>query len=66
MTNKFTLHVATYLVPSISVEFFESLLQYLEQKLVCRTSLVYESRSEGPPSDGTDLFTGDHAFDIGM
>jgi hypothetical protein len=67
MTNKSTLHVATYLVPSISVEFFESLLQYLEKKLSRRISLVYASRSEGPPSDGTaDLFAGDHAIDVGM
>lgn len=66
MTNKSTLHVATYLVPSISVEFFESLLQYLERKLGCQTTLRYESRSEGPLHDGSALFTGSHAVDVGM
>lgn len=65
MTNKFTLHVATYLVPSISVEFFESLLQYLERKLDCRTTLLYESRYEAPPANGSSLFKGSHAVDIG-
>lgn len=61
--NKLVLHVATLLVPSISVEFFEALLQYLEQKMDCRTTLMYESRVESPPED---LFQGTHAMDVGM
>lgn len=63
MTNRRVLRVATFLVPSISVEFFEALLRYLEQEMECRTTLMYESRTEHPAAD---LFKGSHAMDMGM
>lgn len=56
-----TLKVATFLVPSVSVEFFESLQSYLEQKLSCHSILRYESRFESPQ----DIFNESTSCDIG-
>lgn len=58
---KTTIKIATFLVPSVSVEFFESLQAYLEQKLKCHSLLRYESRFECP----SDIFTESNAVDIG-
>ena len=60
-----TLRLATFLVPSISVEFFEALVLYLEKKMKCQATLLYESRFEGPQSAREDLFSGPHAVDLG-
>lgn len=51
-----TLRAATYLSPSIPVEYFEMILQYLEHKLGIHTTLLYESRWEGPRQDREDPF----------
>lgn len=51
------LRAATYLSPGIPVEFYESVLHYLERKLDVATSLLYESRWCGPPPDRPDPFT---------
>lgn len=58
------LNVATYLVPSISIEFFEALMLYFERKLKCHTTLRYESRWEGPPKERADIF-GEDGIDLG-
>jgi phosphonate transport system substrate-binding protein len=42
------LRIATYMAPRLPVEYFETVQQYLEEKLKIRTYLVYETRSEGP------------------
>ena len=62
---KVTLHLATFLVPSISVEFFEALVWYLEKELKCHVTLLYESRFEGPPTSRADMLIGPRAADIG-
>ncbi|CAG0905013.1 unnamed protein product [Cyprideis torosa] len=41
------LRVATYLVPSIRVQFFEFVAQYLEEALKKPVTLIYESRGHG-------------------
>lgn len=51
-----SLRAATYLSPGIPVEFYESILHYLERKLDLATSLLYESRWYGPPADRPDPF----------
>lgn len=58
------LNVATYLVPSISIEFFEALMVYFERRLKCHTTLRYESRWEGPPKERADIFDED-GIDLG-
>ncbi|XP_076364496.1 putative phosphite transport system-binding protein PtxB [Tachypleus tridentatus] len=50
------LRAATYLSPSIPVEFYEMTLNYLEKALNLHTTLMYESRWEGPPPDRADPF----------
>ena len=54
--KKTELKVATFLTPSVSVEFFEALMSYLESKLKCQTTLRYESRFEGPLVERGDVF----------
>uniref|UniRef100_A0A1W7R9W8 Putative phosphite transport system-binding protein PtxB n=1 Tax=Hadrurus spadix TaxID=141984 RepID=A0A1W7R9W8_9SCOR len=54
--DKIHLRAATYLSPSIPIEYYEMLLQYLEEKLGIYTSLLYESRWEGPHPDRPDPF----------
>lgn len=61
---KTKLNIATYLVPSISIEFFEAVMVYLEHKLKCQTTLRYESRWEGPPKERADIFD-DDGVDLG-
>ncbi|GFQ98316.1 uncharacterized protein TNCT_469761 [Trichonephila clavata] len=51
-----TLHAGTYLSPSMPVEYFEMILQYLESKLGIHTTLLYESRWEGPRAEREDPF----------
>ncbi|XP_054716423.1 uncharacterized protein LOC129225916 [Uloborus diversus] len=51
-----TVRAGTYLSPSIPVEYFEMILQYLESKLGIHTTLLYESRWEGPRADREDPF----------
>jgi hypothetical protein len=50
------LRIATFLTPSVSIEFFEALMTYLESKIQCQTTLRYESRFEGPVSERGDVF----------
>jgi len=57
-----TLRVATFLAPSISVDFFESLLSYLETHMKVITTLRYESRFEVPPDDREDIFSDSHGI----
>lgn len=59
-----TLHAGTYLSPSIPVEYFEMILQYLESKLGIHTTLLYESRWEGPRAERQDPFLSGY-LDIG-
>ena len=61
---KTKLNIATYLVPSISIEFFQAVMVYLERKLKCHTTLRYESRWEGPPKERADIFD-DDGVDLG-
>lgn len=56
MSSEITLRAATYLSPSIPVEYFEMILQHLESKLGIYTSLLYESRWEGPRANRPDPF----------
>lgn len=51
------LRFATYMCPSLPVEYYETVTHYLESKLDVHTSLLYESRWEGPPADREDPFT---------
>ncbi|XP_071040866.1 uncharacterized protein [Parasteatoda tepidariorum] len=51
-----TLRAGTYLAPSIPVEYFQMILHYLEDKLGIHSTLLYESRWEGPPLDREDPF----------
>uniref|UniRef100_L7M580 Putative abc transporter n=1 Tax=Rhipicephalus pulchellus TaxID=72859 RepID=L7M580_RHIPC len=50
------IRAATYLSPGIPVEFFQAVLDYLEQRLDVHTTLIYESRWFGPPADRRDPF----------
>ncbi|XP_067134291.1 uncharacterized protein [Centruroides vittatus] len=54
--NKILLRAATYLSPSIPVEYYEMILHYLEEKLGIYTTLLYESRWEGPHPDRPNPF----------
>ncbi|KAG8182077.1 hypothetical protein JTE90_008612 [Oedothorax gibbosus] len=51
-----TLRAGTYLSPSIPVDYYEMLLHYVEQKLGIHSTLLYESRWEGPQNDREDPF----------
>ncbi|XP_078599479.1 uncharacterized protein LOC144874791 [Branchiostoma floridae x Branchiostoma japonicum] len=51
------LRFITYLCPSIPVEYFETIIYYLGDKLGCDVSLLYESRFSGPPADSPDPFS---------
>lgn len=51
------LRVATYLTPAGSIEIFETLLEYIEYKTNWHTTLLYESRFEGPPTERGDIFS---------
>ena len=54
--QKLPLQIITYLVPSMSVELFEAIAQYLESSLGRETTLVYESRFIGPQPARIDPF----------
>lgn len=58
------IRAATYLVPSIPVEYFEAVLQYLERRLDCEYALRYESRWEAPIANRRNPFNEDE-IDIG-
>ncbi|KAK7079177.1 hypothetical protein SK128_001481 [Halocaridina rubra] len=58
--NKNILRLATYMCPSLPVEYYELLAEYLESQLNIQTVLLYNSRRYGP-----DLKHGDaHYIDI--
>jgi len=50
------LRVITYLVPGISVEYFEFIAHYLEDVLNLNSVLCYESRFCGPRKGQLDVF----------
>ena len=58
------LRIITYLVPSIPVELFETLSDYLESELKRETLLTIESRFHGPLTSRTDPFES-NAADLG-
>lgn len=60
-----SLRLITYQAPSIPVEFYTLLGQYLESKLKCHVYMMVESRSEGPLTDRPDPFTQNEA-DVGI
>lgn len=45
------LRMITYLSPSLPIELFEMLRDYLEEKLGLEASIIYESRWSGPPAE---------------
>ncbi|KAL7644373.1 UNVERIFIED_CONTAM: hypothetical protein RMT77_005203 [Armadillidium vulgare] len=49
--------LATYICPSITVDFYEFLGSYIEAQVGIRTTLMYDSRRNGP-----DISKGDHKF----
>nr|XP_053634012.1 uncharacterized protein LOC128689676 [Cherax quadricarinatus] len=49
------LRLATYMCPSIPVEYYEFIAEYLERELKLQTTLLYNSRKCGP-----DISRGDH------
>lgn len=51
------LRLMTYLSPGLPIELFEMVAHYLEEKMKCPVYLIYESRWQGPPTDGSDPFT---------
>ncbi|XP_064619748.1 uncharacterized protein LOC135483126 [Lineus longissimus] len=59
------LRFITYLSPCERVEFFQTIMEYLEKKLSVESYLIYESRWEGPPEGRPDPFTSDEA-DVGF
>lgn len=65
MSDRLPLRVITYLVPSISVEVFETFTQYLESALQREAMLIYESRFGGPLSSRADPFK-ENIADLGM
>ncbi|XP_052228447.1 uncharacterized protein LOC127842769 isoform X2 [Dreissena polymorpha] len=63
--TKERLRMISYLVPSIPVELFELLLEYLEGVTGRQGYLIYESRWTGPPQQRVDPFTSNEV-DIGL
>jgi len=59
------LRMATYMCPSIPIEYYELLATYLEESLDVDTTLVYDSRSPGQLKMKPDLFGLGHV-DIGF
>ncbi|XP_064612268.1 uncharacterized protein LOC135476247 [Liolophura sinensis] len=49
--QKSRLRMITYLSPSVPIELFEVLRDYLEEKLDVEASIIYESRWSGPPAE---------------
>jgi hypothetical protein len=58
------LRIGTYLCPSLSVELFQLLSEFLEEDLGCETSLMYEWRSTGPLPNRDDPFLS-NTLDLG-
>ncbi|XP_042856989.1 uncharacterized protein LOC122243452 [Penaeus japonicus] len=56
------LRLATYMCPSLPVEYYEFLADYLETELGTRTILLYDSRRPGPDSQRGDDERIDIAF----
>lgn len=55
--NKQELRIVTYMCPSQPVQFYELIMEVLEESLNCYTTLQYESRSSGPFADRPDPFS---------
>lgn len=64
MEGKQSLRIVTYLLPSLPIEYFSLLVQYLESKLDLHICLMVETRAGGPLLDRPDPFTANEA-DIG-
>jgi len=62
--NKPKLTLATYLCPSLPVELFQLLAEFLEQDLGCEVTLVYEWRAQGPLPGRPDPFA-DNSVHLG-
>lgn len=65
MSDTVPLRIITYLVPSLPVELFETIAQYLENSLDRESFLIYESRFIGPQVDRHDPFKTNMA-DLGL
>ncbi|KAK3083643.1 hypothetical protein FSP39_000684 [Pinctada imbricata] len=65
LTPKKKLRCITYLSPGVPIEWFESILYYLEATLDCEGYIIHESRHSGPPPDRVDPFTTDDV-DLGF
>ncbi|KAF4532162.1 hypothetical protein B566_EDAN002223 [Ephemera danica] len=57
------LRVATYLCPSLPVELFQLIVEFLEDELGCEASLQYEWRASGPLPNRADPFL-DNTIDL--
>lgn len=58
------LRIATYLCPSLPVELFQLIAEFLEEDLGCEASLLYEWRAAGPLPNRADPFA-DNTIDLG-
>lgn len=58
------LRIGTYLCPSLPVELFQLLAEFLEEDLGCETSLMYEWRAAGPIPNRADPFL-NNILDLG-
>ena len=58
------IRIISYLVPDISIEYFEFIAHFLEDVLKVDTVLCYESRFSGPKKGNLDVFESNIA-DIG-
>lgn len=59
------LRAVTYLCPSLPVEFFQVILEILEEKTGLRTTLLYDWRADGPAGANLEPFHANHV-DIGI
>lgn len=59
------LKAVTYLCPSLPVEFFQAILEILEEDTGLRASLLYDWRADGPTESQPDPFQANYA-DIGI
>ena len=63
MDSPVNLRLITYLCPSLPVEYFEAVCAFLESKVKVHTSLIYESRWDGPMGDRLDTLGADIGHD---
>ena len=54
MDKENVLRIATYMCPSIPVEYYEMICGYLEEKLNLQTTLIYDSRRNSPQKSRED------------